>query len=226
MASMSERRTKATKWGLEMIAKTTPGTRNREDWEARFAAMSDRDFEQLMRDIRADAANLYVTMPTFSKEGSVDTRTLIAVGRELGHEFFQRIWVGSEDGKSSFLSPVYYLVVHIPIRRVSQTLTKKMSVPDNSKVIDTLTGQPTGESKGAKISWPELQLTSAMGLDKALVELVKYRGGDIRGYNALSGMLSKFGKANINSLSAFASGVESLKTLKTILTCCHLKNTL
>jgi hypothetical protein len=209
-----------------MLGETTPGTRNREDWEARFAAMSDKDFEQLMRDIQSDQADLYVTMPTFSKEGSVDTRTLISVGKKLGHDFFQRIWVGSEDGKSSYLSPVPYLVTHIPVRRVSQTLTKKMSVPDNSRVIDTLTGQPTGESKGAKISWPELQLTSAMGLNKALIELVKYRGGDIRGYNALSGMLSKFGKANIDSLSAFASGVESLKTLKTILTCCHLKNTL
>lgn len=226
MAGSAAFRAEAIKFGLEMLGATTPGTRNREDWEARFAAMTDKEFEQLMRDLQSDQADLYVTMPSFTEEGSVETRVLMDVGKKLGHEFFQRIWVGSEDGKSSYLSPVYYLVVHVPLRRVSQTLTKKMSVPDNSKVIDTLTGQPTGESKGAKISWPELQLTSAMGMDKALVELVKYRGGDIRGYVALSGMLSKFGKANIDSLSAFASGVESLKTLKTILTCCHLKNTL
>lgn len=226
MAGATGNRAEATKFAVAMLAKTTPGTKNSEDWAKRFAAMSDREFDTLMHELMEGRTNLFVTMPTFQKEGSVETRTLMSVGKELGHDFFQRIWVESDDHQSSYLSPVPYLVVDIPVRRVSQTLTKKMSVPDNSRVIDTLTGQPTGESKGAKISWPELQLTSAMGLDKTLVELVKYRGGDIRGYVALSGMLSKFGTANIDSLSAYASGVESLKTLKTILTCCHLKNTL
>jgi len=222
---MAGNRAEATKFALEMIEKNTPGTNNRKDWEAKFASLSDREFEQFMRDLQSGQDTLYVTMPPFTSEGSADTRDLITAGRALGHEYFQRVWTISRDGQNAYLSPVPYLVIDIPVRRVSQTLTKKMSVPDNSKVIDTLTGQPTGESKGAKISWPELQLTSAMGLDKTLLELVKYRGGDIRGYAALSGILSKVGRVSIDSLAPYASGVESLKTLKTILTCCHIKNT-
>ena len=134
-----------------------------------------------------------------------------------------------QEGKGdvpTHLTPIEYLVVDLPLRRASQLLIKKIKVPDHSNVIDALTGQPTGESKGATLSHPELQVCAAMGLEDSMVELMKYRGGDNKGIVALNGMLSKYGTANLKTLSNYASGVESTKTLKTFLTCMHLKSTL
>jgi hypothetical protein len=105
-------------------------------------------------------------------------------------------------------------------------LNKKISIPENNKTIDSLTGQPAGDSKGAKISYDELQICAGMGLDASMVEMMKYRGGDLGGFRALSAMIARTGSANLNTLSAYASGVESTKTVKTILTGMHLKSTL
>jgi hypothetical protein len=124
----------------------------------------------------------------------------------------------------TYLTPNKYLVIDLPIRRAAQLLIKKISIPKHSKVIDHLTGQPTGESKGAKVSYPELAILSAMGLDKSLLELLKYRGGDSKGNAVLTQMLSSLGTANLDTLKNYASGVQSTHTLHTFLTCAHLKN--
>jgi hypothetical protein len=65
-----------------------------------------------------------------------------------------------------------------------------------------------------------------MGLDKSLLELLKYRGGDIKGFNAMNTMISRTGGVRLQAISHLASGVESTKTLSAFLTAMHLKNTL
>jgi hypothetical protein len=118
------------------------------------------------------------------------------------------------------------MVIDLPIRRQSQHLQKKRSIPENNRVIDQLSGQPTGPSKGAKISYPELQVLAGMNMDSSLVELIKYRGGDKGGYNALNAMVGRYGAANLKTLSNYATGVQSTQTLKIFLTASHLKSTL
>ena len=124
------------------------------------------------------------------------------------------------------MSPNKYLVIKIPLRIASQRIAKKMSIPKHQRVINSITGQPTGDSKGAGFSAPELRLCVAMGLNKTSVELMKYRGGDLRGWAALNASLNRFGSARQEQLSHFASGVVSTSTLKTFLTSAHLTNTL
>jgi hypothetical protein len=115
------------------------------------------------------------------------------------------------------------MVLMLPIRRPSQLLTKKISVPEDHKVVNAMTGQATGSSKGARMSKPELEIMAAMGAEKTMVEFYKYRGGDLKGRAAFNAMLSSQGSVSLNSLEPFASGVESTKTLKTFFNCAHLK---
>ena len=125
-----------------------------------------------------------------------------------------------------FLTPNKYFVIKVPVRVASQRIAKKMSIPKHQRIINSITGQPTGDSKGAAFSAPELRLCVAMGLDKTSVELMKYRGGDQRGWAALNASLNRFGNARQDQLQHFASGVVSTATLKTFLTSAHLSNTL
>ena len=78
----------------------------------------------------------------------------------------------------------------------------------------------------SRITYPETQLLVALGLDASLVELLKYRGGDIRGFTAMNGMIAKYGHANLATLKPYASGVESTNTLSSYLKAMHLKNNL
>jgi hypothetical protein len=125
-----------------------------------------------------------------------------------------------------YLTPIKYFIVDLPIRRASQVLKKKISIPEHSKTVDKLTGQPTGDSKGAKISYPEVQVLMAMGMEQSSTELLKYRGGDLGGYRAMRTMLTKYGMSKQEALSPYATGPESTKTFKAILTAAHLSSNL
>lgn len=222
---MAGRRKEAESFILTYLKKITGSDENPEIYKKIFAAMNDKDFEQFIKDLESGEKFLVVIVPNFGK-ASLDVERNLAIAKDLKHEFFQKLVIEGQGDIPTYLTPIPYLVVDLPVRRASQLLIKKISVPKHNKVIDSLTGQPTGESKGAKISYPELQVAAAMGLENCMVELMKYRGGDVRGGAALNGMISRYGRANLRTLSQFASGVESTATLKTFLTAAHLRSTL
>ena len=125
-----------------------------------------------------------------------------------------------------YLTPMECYVIDLPVRKASQILDKKISIPESSYTVDNLTGQPAGDSYASRVSYSELNVLVGMGLEKSCTELFKYRGGDVRGYQAMNMSIDKLGAVNLEEMSKYASGVESTKTFKTFLTGMHLKNTL
>lgn len=210
---------------LKYIEKISPKSGNSEIYKTVFSKLSDKQFDDYMKDLESGKAFLVMQLPNFKQHG-VTLENNLAIADELGHDFFQKLWITNKKDTPDHLTPIESLVMDLPVRRASQLLIKKISVPDDSRTIDALTGQPTGESKGAKLSYPELQICAAMGLDNSMIELMKYRGGDNKGLIAFNAMLSKYGRVNLKSVEPYASGVESTKTFKTFLTSMMLKNTL
>jgi hypothetical protein len=222
---MANNRKAVEQFIINMVRRISKSEFNPNIYKNFFANMSDKTFDDWMRKLEKDEVKLVLYVPHFS-DVKVTVDDNLKLAKELGHEFFQRIWIGPKDGQRAYLTPVPYLIIDLPVRRASQILTKKMSVSEHNRVIDKFTGQPTGDSKAAKISYPELHMLSAFGLDNTLIELVKYRGGDKKGFNAMNAMISKYGDVNLGTLSKYAGGVESTKTLNTFLTCMHIKSTL
>ena len=219
------KRSEVQEFILTNIEALLPGGGNREIYEKLFSSMNDIAFHQWMLDLKADKYYLTIIAPSYmAKRLSLENN--LALGTKLKHEFFQRLWIEGTNGMPTYLTPNKYLVVDLPLRRTAQRLVKKVSVSPHSRVVDTLTGQPAGDSKAASTSYPEVQLCAALGLDNTMVEVMKYRGGDSKGVSAFNNMLAKYGVANIKTLSTFTSGVESTKTLNTLLTCMHVKSNL
>ena len=207
------------------IEALVPGSENANTYKKLFAKMSDDEFDKFVMGLETGDTILPIVVPNFSKS-SISVERNFALAKKLGHEFFQRIWFGAKGDTPAYLSPVKYLVVDLPLRRASQLLIKKLSVAEHNKTVDTLSGQPTGASQSSGISFPELQVMAAMGLDNSVVELMKYRGGDVKGHNALNSMISRYGSANQKTLANYSSGVESTRTMKTFLNCMLLRSTL
>ena len=202
-----------------------PGSENTEIYKKLFANMSDEQFDDFMQKLKSGQNRLAIIAPNLYKQKLKVQRNL-EIAKELGHNFFQRIWIEGKNERPTYLTPIPYMVVDLPLRRQAQLLVKKISIPEDNKTIDQLTGQPTGSSKGSKISYPEIQVLAAMGLDDTLLEFLKFRGGDIKGFNAMSKMISTRGGVSLNTIERFAGGVEATKTLKSFLTSMHLSNTL
>lgn len=220
---------------LEYIEKLIPVSGNVGIYQNLFASMDDAAFALWIEQLERKEIRLAVIAPnlTAHDEGQhknhltrLDIERNLAIADELGHNFFEKIWIDNGNDIPPYLSPIPYLVVDLPLRRQAQLLVKKISIPEDSKSVDDFTGQPTGKSKGSKISYPETQIMAALNLDNNLKEMLKYRGGDEKGFDALNTAISKTGGVSLKSIEKLGTQVKSTQTLSIILTCMHLSNTL
>jgi len=211
---------------LDSIESLTPKSKqNRELYEKRFKAMSDDEFNRFMNRLSSGEEILMIISPNHTDDGlSLDNN--LEVGDKIGHSFFTKIMVIGKEGLPDHLTPIEYMVIDLPVRRLSQTSDKKIKVPKSTRVVDSLTGQVTGESKGAALSGPEIQVLSAMNLEAPLIEAMKHRGGDIQSRIAFNGLMSRYGSVNLATLDKYQGGVESTASLRTFLSAAMLRNNL
>ena len=211
---------------LAGIEKILPGSENTRIYKELFDAMSDRQFDDLIQALEEKTKHLALVAPNLDNGPKLTLERNLAVGEEWGVPFFERIWIDEGNGTPPYLSPIRYLVLLLPLRRQAQHLIKKVSIPEDNNTVDDFTGQPTGPSKGSKLSYPEIQILSAHDLDFTMRELLKYRGGDEKGFNAMNASISKTGAVSLQAIEPQAGKVKSTTTLSTLLTCAHLENTL
>lgn len=222
---MGASRQEVTAFILKNLDALLPGNGDVPRYKAYLEGLSNAAFAEYIKALGTGEKYLTITAPNGAPI-SLNLERNLTLGEKLGIKFFQRLWVDGTEDRPAYRTLPEYLVVKLPVRIAAQRLQKKMSIPKSMRAINTLTGQPTGESKGASISFPELRVCSAMGMESSMVELMKYRGGDARGGAAYNASLMRTGHVNLDTMSHFASGVESTATLKTFLTAAHLNNTL
>ncbi len=222
---MSKNRKKAEQIALSMIEQLAPGSQNTKIYQDFFNSLSDEEFDKFVRDVKSGEKYFVIQEPNLSKK-SITIENNLELAEKWGHRFFERVWMDAKNGAPSYLSNESYLIVKLPLRRVAQILIDKISIPEDNRSVDLLTGQPTGTSKGSKISYPELQALQARNLPDTIIELIKYRGGDMTGFNAMNDQIARTGGASINALSKLGTETKSTVVLSTYLTSMHLSNTL
>jgi len=210
---------------LDVIGEMDNNGPNRGIWEKRFKGMTDEDFEAFVKDIESGAQTLHMFIPNKAKH-DVDVVRNVNIAKRLGHEFFERVWMTDAKTGQRMLTPKKYLVMHMPIRRQEQTLEKKISIPENNRVVDDLTGQPTGASKGSAISFPEFQVLYSKGMDRALEELFKVRGGDEKAYREHNRLIMQTGEGRLDVVAQTPTKVKSTQSLATFLKGMHMGNSL
>lgn len=220
---MAKNRAAAEKLCIELVESLLPTGHNAEAYQHLFSMMSDDEFHQWIEDLKTGENRLCIIAPNQAKV-KLTVENNFAVAKKIGHEFFERIWMDSKAGSAQYLSNTPYLVVDLPLRRQAQLLVKKISIPENNQSVDNLTGQPTGVSKGSKISYPELNILASHNLTNCITELVKYRGGDIQGFQAMNDSIARTGEVSLKAIEGLGTQVQSTITLSTYLTSVHLGN--
>lgn len=188
-----------------------------------FKSMTDKEFDHLMTSVREDGKILQLIVPPDKGATKISTGNNIKLLKELKHDFFQHLYIGPTDKDPKIKTKYKFFTYLAPLRRTKQTIEKGISVSENDKKIDILTGQVTGDSKSSKISYPEIQLLMSMGLPSATAELVQYRGGDQGSMRVIKQAILKYGKVNSTLLKEYGTGTQSSKTLKAYFNGMHYK---
>ena len=223
---MTGNRKKTEEFILKYIGKIVTGNENINLYKELFSNMSDKEFHLFMEDIRDRKTTLSIIIPNGNKNIKVNVENNFKIAKELGFDFFQRLKISGSKELPDYITPNKFLIFKLPIKRASQLLSKKVSIPEDDRSIDILTGQVTGKSRASKITLPELQLLIGMGMKDSVRELVKVRGGDIGANNAANAMLYKQGQASQRDIEQFSTGVISTKSLKAYFNSMHIRNTL
>jgi len=220
---MSQRK-KATDAILYWIDRLLPGSDNVAYYKERLDAMENEEFEQYMRRLKDGEEVLSLTVANLS-EKRLSVERNFEIAQELGHSFFQRLWLTDPQTQTQYLTPVPYLVMDLPVKRQAQMLAKKSNIPEKNDVADSVTGQATGPSKGSSLSFPELQVLQSQGLEKTIEELIKYRGGDEKAYRAMNRAIIRDGSVSLSQIQG-QSRVKGTETFSTYLKSAHLQNNL
>jgi len=208
---------------FSLVNKVDPSGKNAEVYKEFFKDMNDEDFDLYIQALEQGRDFVSFIMENLANQ-PINTRNNLKVAQEMGVQFFQRVWLTDPTTGRVYLSNRKYLVMHLPVRRQIQTLVHKISIPEDNMHIDELTNQPTGVSKGSALSFPELLVLYSQGHDEIIKELMKYRGGDLKGMNAMNRMIHEAGSCSMETLDTLGTTVKATETLSTYLTAMHIEN--
>ena len=220
---MAANRAKVEKFIIDHIDRIASGGQNKKLYQDMFKKMSDAEFKKYMTDLQSGKTILSIVVP-HDNSVKVDVKNNLDIAKSLGYEFFQHLNVEDPITKDKYITPNKYLVYRLPMKRTAQLLTKGISVPKDARSTDMITGQVAGSSKSGTLTMPEIQMLVGMGMERTVVELLKYRGGDLGAKNAMLNILYKQGRVDHATLDSYSTGVESTKTLKTYLLGAHIRS--
>lgn len=186
--------------------------------------MDDKSFEKWIHKLQKKEEYVPIIIENLTGIGVTVENNMEVAKKYFGYDYYQQVWTVDSTTGETYLTPEKYLIVDIPVRRQIQTLDNKIKIPEDSKHIDEMTNQPIGVSKGSSLTFPELLVITGHNTDNSILEMIKYRGGDLKAMHVMEDMIHKTGYASMDKLDTMGTEVKSTHTLGILLKGMHLDN--
>lgn len=221
---MGIKRSAAEKEILDALSLLDPTGDNTKLMKDNFSKMTDKQFDAYMQAIKEGKDYVSMVVPNMRKKRAITTDNTKKVAQKLGIELEHQLWIVDPKTKLTYLTPIKYLVLHLPVRRQIQTLESKIAVAENNRKIDDMTDQVTRESGKSSISFPELLVLVASGQYRACEELLKVRGGDLAALNMSNTNIYSTGGFSLDAVASLGTRAKATETLSILLTAMHFDN--
>lgn len=208
------RRKKGEAYVLSVLNAVDPSGINGKIFQDRAKTMTDDEFVQLCEGIP-------IYQPVGGKT-KVSYQNNIKVAKQMGIGLEQRVWLTEPKTGVQHLTRHPHLLLMLPVRRQTQMQEAKMSLAKNDRVRDKLTGQVTGPSKAAGISFPEAYNIYGDRLDNSLREFLHARGGNERLQRAFYQTIRQTGKGRIDIPGAERTSAKSTRTWASMWKAMHI----
>lgn len=190
---------------------------NTKIYKETLPSLSDKQFLELVSK----------PIPLYDPNGGptkIDHRRTIELCKELGYDIEQYLWL--TDPKTGFISRTKYkhLVVPLPVRRQTQMIDKKMSVPEHNRTFDKTTGQVTGASRSSSFSFPQLYIMYSKGYDMTNREFFRTRGGNVKAGAIVDRQIRQQGNSSQHFIGEEFTSVKSTRSASAMLKTIHIGN--
>lgn len=198
--NIEEKKKKIITYLVEKLSLLEPEGTNAERYRALLEPMTNEEFGAFMEHLKNKEEQIHIYMPNL--KSLLKQENISNAAKSVGVALFEKLWLVDKSTGRKYLTPNEYLVVQLPVRRLSQFLLHKLAVPRSDKSIDYLTGQVTGDDQVSALSQVEIQSLFARGLTSTLTEFVKVRGGDINAYSNFKNQMEETGQASLQALES------------------------
>jgi len=184
-----------------------------------FKRMNNKEFDSFMLNLEDNILNVIV--PVDAKISNISVENNLKLLKRFGRPLTQHLYRETVDGptrKTLNKNAIYIL----PFRRTKQTVDKGVSVAENNKSTDSITGQVSGDSRSSKMSNSELQLLVSMDLSEAAIEMNQLRA-DADTSNLMISGIKKYGTIDTETILKYAKPTRTTNTLKAYFNAMHLK---
>lgn len=195
---MTPNRKKAEELIIATVKTMEPAGTNADRYKAIFAQMSDKEFDQFMKELRDGKRKLIFYAPNMKV--ILRQADLVAAAEAVGAELFTKLTFTDPVTGIKYQSPDKIMVLKLPIRRTRQYNKHGISVPDSDSRVDMTTGQVIKPDQASRFSFIEMQLLYGRGMTSTIQEFMKVRGGDIPAYAQFKQSLQETGEFSLASL--------------------------
>ena len=196
---MSEKRKMIQDYILKLMADFDQyGGKNVQRYTKMFDQMTDKQFDAFMHAIRDQKTQLSCVMP--NHDTKLTTNAVIDIAKKHNVPLFTRLYLHDSHTGRRYLTKHKILVMKLPVRRLSQYLFHKISLPDSDRHVNPVTGQVIPPDKGAALSAIETQLLASKGLSTSILELVKVRSGDMNAYRTMKYTIEEQGSVSMTDI--------------------------
>lgn len=217
---MNEKRKRTEAYILEHMGHIDKTGANTKYYQQLFEKMSDADFDQWMHWLKNNDTVLVAYFPNMKSKITVPD--LLEECKRLGIKLFTRLKLWDEVTQSYYITPKEYMMLQLPVRRMSQFIDHKLTVPESDQRIDLLSGQVMKPDQASSLSQVEVQTLYARGLTNSILELIKYRGGDLTAMSDYKRELEEQGQTSVAKDTG--SIVRSAVVLDVLLSGVHIES--
>ncbi len=183
---------------FELMDQLDPSGENTKRYKDMFKDMNDKAFTSYMKAIKDGKTQLALYQENLKK--GLTNNQIVALAKKRKVKIFSKLRMTDPDVNREYLTTNEFLVVQVPIRRVSQYLFHKISLPEDDTHINPISGQVIPPDKGSKISSIEVQILGSKGLKTSILEMIKVRGGDTNAYQEMKHSIESDGDVSLGNL--------------------------
>lgn len=214
----SAKRKKAEAAILELMTTLDGSGYNTKRYKAFFNTLNTKDFEKWLKSIADNDTpeKLYFEMncnDKTRKNGFPNMDHIVNTAKKFNVDLTEYVSFPHRSDENDFLSSTEVPILRIPLRKLVQMGEKKNMSVSNIDVVNSMTGQVTGDSKASMLNDTQVFSLTTTNQTNSIKELLGPRADDSVAKNKMLSTIEQGGKCSLKELNLNIRNKQAINTM-------------